>query len=755
MSMSIEREKRILLVEDEKDCYEPTLRLLEEEGYKVKHAQDLKEAAFELQTNHYHVVIIDMYLSKSERYSDEPQGAKLLEAIRASSLNRVITRIILTNHDDKEVFEKSLMHWKVHTVLAKAGKTRHDGYMVTLPQVLAGAFKELNDDRDGDRLYHCPKLTLEFLYESDKKVIPAVVDHIIQEEGTKLASDGVLSKFSPEGATQGASQECLILEAYDLLSHLLIDYDKVHIIQMSGGLTGAGVIRALPQGHQGVGREYVVKMGRRDKLTREYLNYKKWVEPRFAGGAVTAASFSESHHLGAILYNFAENEAGERLQEFDRLFLDPSKPAVAISQGLSLLFKRTFRMLHGEKRATVLSLPEDYYESLELQEKGKINRILIELTDPERVKQNFPSGILSFDLQSPSFSCSMFAERLINPFTWLQKNEQNCVQNAFRCVTHGDLTGRNMMSDSRVKMEGSPSVASFFKLWLIDFYRTGESHILRDHVILETDIKYRLCKDLTLAQFVRLEKWLLKIESVTEDAHDTPVLMKRAYEVIAGLHESAREVRNNANTLDDEQEYFIALLMVTVNIIRLKHIAPMQKLFALVSASLICSWIEYHKNGHPQIPSLELKQQDLQGPVMYKHDIAISYSSKDAAIVEPIAECLRRNGKKVFTYTTEEAQISAWGENLVKHLAGVFSKEAQVCLVFISKGYVQSPWTQLELEFAQARALEDNKVYILPIRLDHSEVPGMSPTRMYLDGNEKSAEQICDFTIKKLELLGS
>jgi len=45
-------------------------------------------------------------------------------------------------------------------------------------------------------------------------------------------------------------------------------------------------------------------------------------------------------------------------------------------------------------------------------------------------------------------------------------------------ITHGDLNGKNILVDEN----GHP--------WLIDFFRTGPEHVLRDFVELEADIKF-------------------------------------------------------------------------------------------------------------------------------------------------------------------------------------------------------------------------------------------------------------------------
>jgi hypothetical protein len=53
--------------------------------------------------------------------------------------------------------------------------------------------------------------------------------------------------------------------------------------------------------------------------------------------------------------------------------------------------------------------------------------------------------------------------------------------------------------------------------------------------------------------------------------------------------------------------------------------------------------------------------------------------------------------------------------------------------MFISKHYIKKQWTKLERQAAQARAFQSDDVYIIPVRLDDTEVPGVLCTVGYID----------------------
>jgi len=70
--------------------------------------------------------------------------------------------------------------------------------------------------------------------------------------------------------------------------------------------------------------------------------------------------------------------------------------------------------------------------------------------------------------------------------------------------------------------------------------------------------------------------------------------------------------------------------------------------------------------------------------------------------------------------------------------------------MFISKHYPLKKWTNLERTHAQARAFRDANEYILPIRLDDTEVPGIAETIGYIDLRHKAIENVVDALERKL-----
>ena len=91
---------RILLVEDDERAYDPITRWLKEEGFLVRLATSYLEAKTALETDHFHLAIIDIRLVDDER--DNKQGLQLLEDVERLQLQDVMPTIIITAEENRE-----------------------------------------------------------------------------------------------------------------------------------------------------------------------------------------------------------------------------------------------------------------------------------------------------------------------------------------------------------------------------------------------------------------------------------------------------------------------------------------------------------------------------------------------------------------------------------------------------------------------------------------------------------------------------
>jgi hypothetical protein len=131
---------------------------------------------------------------------------------------------------------------------------------------------------------------------------------------------------------------------------------------------------------------------------------------------------------------------------------------------------------------------------------------------------------------------------------------------------------------------------------------------------------------------------------------------------------------------------------------------------------------------------------------------AISFAGEDRKLAETLAEMLVLRGATVFYDDFEKADL--WGKDLFQHLQRVYRDLARYCLVLISRHYTLKPWTKHELRQARERALKENTEYILPVRLDDADVPGVAGTTAYLDARNLKLDEIADLAVEKLHAEG-
>ena len=104
-------------------------------------------------------------------------------------------------------------------------------------------------------------------------------------------------------------------------------------------------------------------------------------------------------------------------------------------------------------------------------------------------------------------------------------------------------------------------------------------------------------------------------------------------------------------------------------------------------------------------------------PKRFRHHAVFSYASADAEYVRAVHVALP-DEVDAFDY----AEGGMWGEKLVEGIEHRYKNEAPFCVVFISKAYLASPWTNKELAIVQ-RVAKRKPGYMLPVVLDGTVVP--------------------------------
>lgn len=131
----------------------------------------------------------------------------------------------------------------------------------------------------------------------------------------------------------------------------------------------------------------------------------------------------------------------------------------------------------------------------------------------------------------------------------------------------------------------------------------------------------------------------------------------------------------------------------------------------------------------------------------YAYDVALSFAGEDRAIVAEVKDHLSLAGVRVFY--DRDYQPDLWGADLYQHFQTVYKVRSRYCVAFLSRHYGQKAWPKHEMRQAQARVFSGEGDYILPVRLDDSEIAGINETTGYLDARTMTARQIADTLLTK------
>ena len=136
-------------------------------------------------------------------------------------------------------------------------------------------------------------------------------------------------------------------------------------------------------------------------------------------------------------------------------------------------------------------------------------------------------------------------------------------------------------------------------------------------------------------------------------------------------------------------------------------------------------------------------------PDEFAYDVALSFAGEQRPYAEEVAKELHRRSRRVFYDSYESADL--WGKNLYDHLGWVYGTAAQYCTLFASIDYAAKVWTTHERRSAQARSLTSASEYVLPVRFDDTEIPGLPSTIAYVDARKTSPAQVATLIIRKLD----
>ncbi|MEV4222380.1 TIR domain-containing protein [Nonomuraea sp. NPDC049725] len=132
----------------------------------------------------------------------------------------------------------------------------------------------------------------------------------------------------------------------------------------------------------------------------------------------------------------------------------------------------------------------------------------------------------------------------------------------------------------------------------------------------------------------------------------------------------------------------------------------------------------------------------------HEYDVCLSFAGEERGYVQEVAQELRQRGVRLFYDDYEKATL--WGKDLYEHLDWIYRKSAHYCILFASANYAEKVWTSHERKSAQARALQESSEYVLPVKFDDTDIPGLRPTVAYIDARTTSPGELAELICLKL-----
>jgi len=360
---------------------------------------------------------------------------------------------------------------------------------------------------------------------------------------------------------------------YDLVERLFHDCREVRLYPLPGGFSGMLVFRVDSWDQQGVPQQpMVLKLGLRRKIEAEERNYRYFVQrPIGSTGVLMGSEYKEER--GAILLTYARMSRGKAFT-FEEFYSDVERnTADNVAVVVGEVFQNALQpWLEGAR----LNPHSCLYQRYNLAE------------DWQKICQAVSD--LGFALDTDYFDC--LEQRFPNPLKeaqeWFKvRRDWECI--ARDAIVHGDLNSRNILIDSKRNV------------FVIDFSKTGWSHLLRDFCKLEAEIKFcltRLHCDDDIEQAIALEEKLLlaangeRFETLKNLLNVNPVenadpRLERARCSVVALRQIASQAMGLQVTEPAEQ-YYLGLLHYTLDTLRYKQCDRNSKLYALISVSLLC-----------------------------------------------------------------------------------------------------------------------------------------------------------------------
>ncbi|MDO9301266.1 MAG: phosphotransferase [Anaerolineales bacterium] len=318
--------------------------------------------------------------------------------------------------------------------------------------------------------------------------------------------------------------------------------------------------------YEGDFEPFVVKLARAEKIKIEVANYNTHIHRRLTG------YFSARLERSSILWDIggaAYSYVGEfDVKTFSRYYEEKSIAEIeeCLTSFFGRIWGRHYEQARDETNVSLFKLYskvwDNWYEKRKkdyfAEDFNGLNALSQKLNIPEPIK--------------------WFREKIAE-----SPNDMSIVGTTRIAITHGDLHGDNLLVDSQKN------------IWVIDFERCGEGHILQDFIELEADIFNRLEEhNDNLAAYLQMCFTVLKHKNIqrfdTLECTSADPRIEKALQTISSLRSLAAQYTK----IQDAREYLYGLLFNMIFRASMIHkIDPQNDQRSLWLASLICHRLDH------------------------------------------------------------------------------------------------------------------------------------------------------------------
>lgn len=318
--------------------------------------------------------------------------------------------------------------------------------------------------------------------------------------------------------------------------------------------------------YEGDYEPYIVKLARAEKIQKEVDNYKKHIFRRLTDSLTARLERSSIlWDIGGASYSYIGNFDVKTFSSYYE-----EKTVTDIEDCLSSFFGgiwgKHYLQAHDESNKSLFKLYsnvwDDWYEN--------------------KIKGFHPADIAELSALSQRLD-------LPEPIKWFKEkiaespHDLSIIPITRMAITHGDLHGDNLLVDNKKNV------------WVIDFERCGEGHVLQDFIELEADIFNRLEEhNDNFPAYIKMILLVLEQKNIRSfnksDITSEDARIEKALQTISVL----RSLALQHTKITDAREYILGLLFNMIfRAAMIYKTDPQKSQRSLWLASLICHRLDH------------------------------------------------------------------------------------------------------------------------------------------------------------------